>query len=63
MAGVLFIVFGVTQWLTPLVAVENKLYPTHFLIKPVMLNLQLQLFLASGILFVSPQHVYRKVQS
>jgi len=53
LAGVLFIVFGVSQWLTPFVAVENKLYPTHFLRKPILLNLQFQLFLASGILFVS----------
>ncbi|KAL8791208.1 MAG: hypothetical protein Q9213_000165 [Squamulea squamosa] len=51
-SGVLFIMFGLTQAYSPFVAVENKLYPTHFFRRPVLLNLQFQLFLASGILFV-----------
>ena len=54
-AGVLFVTFWLTQTYTPFVAVEDKLYPTHFFRKPIMLNLQFQLFLASGILFVSKQ--------
>ena len=51
--GVLIIGFGLTQAFMPFVASENKLYPTHFFKRPVLLNLQFQLFLASGILFVS----------
>ena len=63
MAGVLFIAFGITQWLTPFVGVENKLYPTHFFRKPVLLNLQFQLFLASGILFVSSKQCCKSIDN
>lgn len=52
-SGVLFMIFGLTQAFTPLVTFVDRLYPTHFFRRPVLLNLQFQLFLASGILFVS----------
>ena len=52
MAGVLFIVFGYTQKFHPFIPGESKLYPTHFLRRPLLLNLQFQVFLASGVLLV-----------
>ncbi|KAL9595947.1 MAG: hypothetical protein Q9219_006138 [cf. Caloplaca sp. 3 TL-2023] len=56
-SGVLFVVFGLTQTFTPFISPEQKLYPSHFLRRPVLLNLQFQLFLASGILFGAAYYI------
>lgn len=37
----------------PGVAHENRLWPAHFLKMPIVMNLQLQVFLSSGIILVS----------
>lgn len=36
----------------PLVSKENRLYPAHFLKQPIVVNMQLQVFLSSGIILV-----------
>jgi hypothetical protein len=36
----------------PGVSMENRLYPAHFLKRPILVNLQLQVFLVSGIMLV-----------
>ena len=51
--GVLFIAFGFTQKYVPFVARKNRLYPAHFIFKPLLLNLQIQMFLLSGVMLVS----------
>lgn len=53
MAGVLLIAMILVTIFHPFVSVENKLYPSHFLRQPVLLNLQLQMFLVSGVMLVS----------
>lgn len=52
--GILLVVFILTLKFHPFVAKENRLYPVHFLKKPTLINMQLQVFLASGIILVSP---------
>ena len=52
-AGVLFLVFILTQTFNPLVDVEYKLYPTTFLRHPVMVMLQTAIFMSSASLLVS----------
>lgn len=32
---------------------DHRLYPAHFLKRPILVNLQVQMFLVSGIVFVS----------
>ena len=54
MAGVLFLIFGMTQALHPLVDAQHKLYPTGFLRRPIMTMLQLLVFMSSVSLLVSP---------
>jgi len=51
--GVLLIAFIVTLKLHPLVTKENRLYPLHFFKQPILINMQLQVFLSSGIILVS----------
>lgn len=51
-SGVLLIVsVGVAKY-HPGVHRDNRLYPAHFLQKPILVNLQLQMFLVSGIVLV-----------
>ncbi len=52
-AGVLSLVFGLTQTFSPLVDVEYKLYPTTFLQRPVIVMLQIAIFMSSASLLVS----------
>nr|BAZ95819.1 cpaN1 MFS transporter [Curvularia pallescens] len=49
-AGILLVAFISLLKLHPLVAKENRLYPLHFLKQPTLMNMQLQVFLASGII-------------
>ncbi|KAJ4151880.1 Efflux pump dep3 [Fusarium oxysporum] len=48
--GVLLVAFIVLLKLHPLVSKENRLYPLHFFKKWVLINMQLQVFLSSGII-------------
>ena len=51
--GVLLVVFIITLKFHPLVTKENRLYPMHFFKQPTLINMQLQVFLSSGIILVS----------
>ena len=53
LSALLIIAFALTQYFHPLVSEEYKLYPTHFLRKPVMVQLQVQMVCAAVDLFVS----------
>lgn len=53
LSALLIIAFALTQFFHPLVSEEYKLYPTHFLRKPVMVLLQVQMVCAAVALFVS----------
>ena len=50
MSGILLIVMALVTVYHPLVPKEARLYPGHFLKRPVLVNLQLQLFLSTGIM-------------
>ena len=50
--GVLLITFIALLKLHPLVSKENRLYPLHFFKNPTLINMQLQVFLSSGIILV-----------
>lgn len=51
--GVLLIVTILLTIFHPGVSEENRLYPAHYLKRPILVNLQLQVFLVSGIMLVS----------
>lgn len=51
-AGVLLLVCTVVAKLHPGVEKEHRLYPAHFLRRPILVNLQVQMFLVSGIVLV-----------
>lgn len=53
MTGVLLIAFILVTTFHPGVSVENKLYPAHFVKRLELVNLQYQLFLASGAMMIS----------
>lgn len=53
MAGVLLIVFCLTQSFHPFVDSKNKLYPTMFLARPTLMMLQVAIFMSSVSLLVS----------
>ncbi|KAG9499643.1 Efflux pump dep3 [Fusarium musae] len=48
--GVLLVAFIVLLKIHPLVSKENRLYPLHFFKKWILINMQLQVFLSSGII-------------
>jgi len=52
-AGVFFIASIALTKYHPWVAKEHRLYPAHFLRKPILVTLQIQVYLSSGILLVS----------
>lgn len=52
LAGVLFLVFGGTQAFHPLIDAQHKLYPTMFLRRPVVVMLQVAIFMSSVSLLV-----------
>ena len=51
--GVTFAAFLLSQWFMPFTTLDNRIYPAHFMRFPHLLNLQTQLALGSGILYVS----------
>ncbi|KAI4179913.1 MAG: hypothetical protein LQ346_007094 [Caloplaca aetnensis] len=51
MTGVFLILMALVTYFHPFVSEENKLYPSHFLRKFELVNLQMQLFMVSGIMF------------
>jgi len=53
MTGVSLIALTLTTIYHPGVTKENRMYPAHFLRRHVLVNLQLQLFLVSGVMLVS----------
>ncbi|KAK1597697.1 major facilitator superfamily transporter [Colletotrichum navitas] len=55
--GVLLIAFVVLLKLHPLVSKENRLYPLHFFKQPILINMQLQVFLSSGIVLAMTYYV------
>ena len=50
MSGVLLIVMAVVTIYHPLVPKTARLYPGHFVKRPVLVNLQIQLFLITGVM-------------
>ncbi|KAF6218596.1 hypothetical protein HO133_005947 [Letharia lupina] len=56
-AGVLFLVFCLTQAFHPLVNAQHKLYPTIFLRRPVMVMLQLAVFMSSVSLLIPVYYI------
>ena len=57
--GVLLVMTILLTIFHPGVSKENRLYPAHFLKQPILVNLQLQVFLVSGIMLVSAQVVFQ----
>ena len=55
--GVLLVVTVLLTIFHPGVTKENRLYPAHLLRRPILVNLQLQVFLVSGIMLVG-HHTY-----
>lgn len=52
MTGVFLILMALVTYFHPFVSKEDKLYPSHFLKKFELVNLQIQLFMVSGLMFV-----------
>jgi len=52
MTGVFLILMALVTKFHPFVSNENKLYPSHFLKQFELVNLQIQLFMVSGLMFV-----------
>ncbi|KAI2486050.1 putative MFS transporter [Pyrenophora tritici-repentis] len=55
--GILLIAFIVMLKLHPLVTKSNRLYPLHFLKRAILINMQLQVFLSSGIILAMTYHI------
>ncbi|KAI4668776.1 Efflux pump dep3 [Alternaria triticimaculans] len=55
--GVLLVVFIITLKFHPLVTKENRLYPLHFFKQPTLINMQLQVFLSSGIILAMTYYI------
>lgn len=53
LAAVLLVVSIFLARFHPGVDKDNRLYPAHFLKRPILVNLQIQMFLVSGIVLVS----------
>lgn len=51
-AGALLVVCIFVARYHPGVDKDNRLYPAHFLRRPILINLQVQMFLVSGIVLV-----------
>ncbi|RYP76537.1 hypothetical protein DL770_007208 [Monosporascus sp. CRB-9-2] len=57
MTGILLLATIATTIWHPLVTKENRLIPAHFFRKPVLVNLGLQMFLASGIMLSAVYYI------
>ncbi|KAI4698012.1 Efflux pump dep3 [Alternaria hordeiaustralica] len=55
--GVLLVVFIITLKFHPFVTKENRLYPLHFFKQPTLINMQLQVFLSSGIILAMTYYI------
>ncbi|KAH6873340.1 major facilitator superfamily-domain-containing protein [Alternaria rosae] len=55
--GVLLVTFIVMLKLHPLVTKESRLYPLHFFKQPTLINMQLQVFLSSGIILAMTYYI------
>lgn len=53
LSGILLCVMIVVSRRHPGLAREDRLYPAHFLKSPILFNMQVQMFLASGVILVS----------
>ena len=53
MTGIFLILMALVTKFHPFVAKEDKLYPSHFIRKFELVNLQIQTFMMSGVMFVS----------
>nr|ART34992.1 putative Major Facilitator Superfamily transporter [Fusarium babinda] len=56
-SGVLLVAFIVLLKLHPLVSKENRLYPLHFFKQLTLVNMQLQVFLSSGIILAMTYYI------
>ena len=52
-SGVLLVVTILLSILHPGVSKDNRLYPAHFFKRAVLMNMQVQVFLSSGVILVS----------
>ncbi|KAL8643685.1 MAG: hypothetical protein Q9226_008188 [Calogaya cf. arnoldii] len=57
LGGVFFVAFCLTQVYHPFVVAQHKLYPTHFLKRPVLVILQVMIFCASGCTFTPTYYI------
>ncbi|KAL8752878.1 MAG: hypothetical protein Q9199_005439 [Rusavskia elegans] len=57
LGGVFFVAFCFTQVYHPFVLAPHKLYPTHFLKRPVLVILQVMMFCASGCTFTPTYYI------
>ncbi|KAI4105904.1 MAG: hypothetical protein LQ339_003222 [Xanthoria mediterranea] len=57
LGGVFFVAFCFTQVYHPFVVAHHKLYPTHFLKRPVLVILQIMIFCASGCTFTPTYYI------
>ncbi|USP74006.1 Efflux pump DEP3 [Curvularia clavata] len=55
--AILLVAFIVLLKLHPLVTKENRLYPLHFFEQPTLINMQLQVFLSSGIILAMTYYI------
>lgn len=53
MTGIFLILMALVTKFHPFVANEDKLYPSHFIRQFELVNLQIQIFMMSGLMFVS----------
>ncbi|KAL8675917.1 MAG: hypothetical protein Q9186_007505 [Xanthomendoza sp. 1 TL-2023] len=56
-SGVFFIAFCFSQMCHPFVTAQHKLYPTHFLKRPVLVILQVMIFCASGCTLIPTYYI------
>ncbi|KAL8669403.1 MAG: hypothetical protein Q9168_006003 [Polycauliona sp. 1 TL-2023] len=57
LGGICFVVFCFTQMCHPFVVAVHKIYPTHFLKRPVLVILQVMIFCASGCAFTVTYYI------
>ncbi|KAF1841192.1 MFS general substrate transporter [Cucurbitaria berberidis CBS 394.84] len=55
--GIFLVAFIITLKLHPLVTNQNRLYPLHFFKQPTLINMQLQVFLSSGIILAMTYYI------
>ena len=55
--GVLWIIFGLSQHFAPFIEKSRRLYPAEMMRRPLIQNLQVQLFMASGVLLGSAYYI------